>query len=68
MKVRLLKTVLTGQSDTIPTKKGEIVDFESDADAQEFIDAGLAEKVTGEKKQPEALNKKEADPKNKSVK
>lgn len=42
MKMKLLKSVLVGNADVIPTKRGTIVDMQEDQ-AKEFVTAGLAE-------------------------
>ncbi len=41
MKVKLLKSVLVGRADVIPTKRGTLVDLPDD-EAKEFIANGLA--------------------------
>ena len=65
MQVKLIKTVLVGDADVIPTRKDTVVDID-DSKAKDFIAHGLAEQVEA-KKAFEPLNKKAPEPKNKSA-
>ena len=66
MEVKLIRSVLVGDADVMPTRGGTIVNLE-DAKAREFIVLGLAEEVKT-KKAPELANKKAAEPENKGRK
>jgi translation initiation factor IF-2 len=68
MHIKLLKHVLVGDTDVMPTARGTVVEV-SDAQGKEFVAEGLADEVkTPEVKQaPAAENKMAAAPANKTA-
>lgn len=51
MKVTLLKSVLVGSCDVMPTAKGQTVELD-DSTAREFCDLGLAREAQGQAQEP----------------
>ena len=65
MHIKLIKSVLVGDADVMPTPKGTVIEMD-DSKAKEFIAHGLAEKSEA-KKAPEPMNKKAPEPRNKGA-
>jgi hypothetical protein len=68
MHIKLLKHVLVGDADVMPTARGTVVEV-SDAQGKEFVAGGLADEVKAPeaKKAPAPENKMAAAPANKAA-
>lgn len=66
MKVTLLRNLMVGEHNVIPSPRGSEVEL-PDADAKDLIERGLAEAGDGTKSAPTPKNKKASEPRNKSA-